>query len=238
MMKGKLKEIFNLMRCQINRYFLLDSLLEKSDQLHLGCSGLRLLDCINTDIRSTDATDIVCDSTDFSFFPKRFFSVVYSNAFFEHLYIPQREKCLGSIYKILKPGGVVVFIGMPDFKEVAYAYLQKKPGIKEKVFDLSEVYRYTHGDPEQVPDWWLEQLHKGLIDPTTLEKLLIKTHFLNYYIFNYCWKAEKLPLTIGFVAFKTKPKTEFSTKSLENYLKSFTDSVAENSLRITLKSRS
>jgi hypothetical protein len=47
----------------------------------------------------------------------------------------------------LEPGGVVCYWGIPDFANIAWFYLERRPGIVGPVFDLFNVYRYTHGDP-------------------------------------------------------------------------------------------
>jgi len=86
----------------------------------------------------------------------------FSNAFFEHLYRPQRLPHLRRIRESLEADGVCCYIGVPYFRNIAKFYLEKAPGTLGPVFDLYNVYRYTHGDPEHQPAWWLGQLHKSL----------------------------------------------------------------------------
>ena len=76
---------------------------------------------------------------------------------------------------------------IPDFREVANAYLNHLPGHtgRSKYFDLFHVYRNTHGDPEMTPKYWLPQLHKSLLDKETMRELLITSGFKYFAIFTY-----------------------------------------------------
>jgi len=206
--------------------------LVRSDKLHLGCGDVRMPDFINIDFRKTSATDIVNDCTTIDIFPKESLSVVYSNAFFEHLYKNDRSRCLKSVYQSLKDAGVVIFLGIPNFKEVAKAYLQKEKGLLSETFDLYHVYRFTHGDPEHVKGWWLEQLHKSLFDRDEVASLLDSSGFKDYSIFNYCFREEHLAITLGFVAFKQKPKETIDKDWLKKYISQFSKDVNLNSIDI------
>ncbi|MCZ8516403.1 methyltransferase domain-containing protein [Paenibacillus filicis] len=160
---------------------------------------------VNCDVRRTSATDLVIDCTELKEFQDGSADLIFSNAFFEHLYTSQHLAHLKNCHRVLRDDGPLVYIGIPDFEIVADAYLRKLPGIVGDRFDLYHVYRYTHGDPEQTPDSWLQQLHKSLFDKTYITKLLDAAGFKSSTIFNYCYPGEDIPLCMGFVAWKAEP---------------------------------
>jgi hypothetical protein len=91
---------------------------------------------------------------------------------------------------------------MPYFKNIARFYLKQSPGTAGPVFDLFHVYRYTHGDPDRVPVWWLEQLRKSLFDEEELSDLREQSGFPSYVMFEYPFPgdAHEIPVCIGFFA--------------------------------------
>jgi hypothetical protein len=112
---------------------------------------------------------------------------------------------------------VVIMIGIPDFRKIASLFLEAAPGIEGRRFDLKNVYRYTHGEPEHAtypiagewradasgaPDGWLPQLHKCLFDPSYLRDLLDESEFPRV-IFRYAYPAEPHRLNLGFIAART-----------------------------------
>jgi predicted SAM-dependent methyltransferase len=205
-------------------------LLALSNRLHIGCGDVRLPGFINMDFRQTMAADIAADCTKLSVFPPESLGLVYSHAFFEHLYQHDRERNLKSVYDSLRKDGQAVYIGLPDFRIIAQAYLNREKGVIGEVFDLYNVYRYTHGDPEHVKGWWLEQLHKSLFDAETVDDLLARSGFRYYCIFNYSFRDEHLPLNLGFIAFKSKPQHELTKDWVMNNLRQITDVVKSESL--------
>lgn len=196
------------------------------DRLHLGCADVRLEGFLNADVRATAATDLVLDCSDLDGLAAHSFSLIYSNAFLEHLYIDERERCLRGVHRVLKVDGVAVFTGIPDFEQVARAYLgaeavnSTEPGSTPERFDLYQVYRYTHGAPEQVP-WRFAQLHKSLFDKDTIEELLRKSGFRCFCIFRYGWGNERTPANCGFVAYKGSPSVPMTACWLVEYLGRF-----------------
>lgn len=211
----------------------LKKLLSQKDKLHLGCGGKRLANFLNVDFRATEATDITHDCANLNIFPTESFSTVYSSAFFEHLYRGQREKCLQEVWRVLKPKGTLVFVNIPNFKRVALAYLNNEPGLIGEKFDLYHVYRFTHGDPEQFPDWWLQQLHKSLFDEKVIEELLIEAGFKSFCIFSHCFQDEKIPVNIGFVGFKDSEEGRNMTKEkLGKFLSSYTSDIKPETIKI------
>jgi hypothetical protein len=176
-------------------------------KLHLGCGDKRFGDMVNCEYRATAAADIVMDCGNLSRFKGNSVHLIFSHAFFEHLYKKQHISFLKDCYRVLTTEGILIFLGIPDFQVIAESYLKKAPGIKGvgNTFDIYHAYRYTHGDPEIAPSYWLEQLHKSLFDKAYVEDLLLKAGFGNYSIFNYCYPGEEIPINMGFAAFKGKP---------------------------------
>lgn len=213
---------------------MIQQLLSTTDKLHIGCGDVKMPGFINMDFRQTLATDVAADCTEINVFPAGSLGLVYSHAFFEHLYRLDRIKNLKSVFNCLKNNGQVVYMGFPDFRVIAKAYLDKEKGLIGERFDLYHVYRYTHGDPEHVKGWWLEQLHKSLFDTETVNELLTQAGFSYYCIFNYCFKDEHLPVSMGFVAFKSQPAAEVTKDWVINYLKTITDVVNPVSLNISV----
>lgn len=212
-----LSQIYFL-RCHLNKLFFMQRLL-KLKKIHLGCGDVRLPGFVNIDYRATKATDLVHDCSDLDFIPSSSIETVLADAFFEHIYRKERIILLKSIRRVLNSQGKAIILGIPDFKRVAQAYLNKERGVFSKTFDLNEVYRYTHGDPEQHPDWWQQQLHKSLFDAEILEELLTISKFHKYAIFRYCYKEEKRPYTLGFIAFKQSQSIILSKRNLLKMLK-------------------
>ena len=173
-------------------------------QLHLGCGGNKLEGFLNCEFRATEAADLVMDCGKLSRFKDNSVSTVFSHAFFEHLYRKQQVPLLKDCFRILKDNGSVVFLGLSDFEVYAQAYIDKNPGIASEVFDLFDLYRHSHGDPEMGIGYWLEQLHKSLFDKQYVEDLLRKSGFEHFKIFNYAYPGEQIPLSLGFVATKDK----------------------------------
>ena len=186
--------------CLANKYLRLGSLIRRTGRLHIGCGSKRLDGFLNLDSRLTPATDVVCDCSRLGIFPSGSFSLVYANAFLEHLYADQREGCLREVRRALAPGGIALFTGIPDFRRVAEAYLGGEPGILSDRFDLDHAYRYTHGAPETVDGWWLGQLHKSLFDEEAVAELLGSAGFGAFTVFRYSFRDEGIPLNLGFAA--------------------------------------
>lgn len=188
-------------RAVLNRVRLATLLESCEGRVHLGCSGTRLSGFINVDLRPTRATDLVMDCSRLRPFPDRSVSLLYSNAFFEHLYRPQQPVLMREAARALRDDGLLLFTGIPDFRGVARAYLERaEPGHVGPRFDLYEAYRYTHGDPDGAPGFWLAQLHKSLLDAETLSALARDAGFSNGVVFDYRWGTEPHRVTIGVAA--------------------------------------
>ncbi|MFA6598867.1 MAG: methyltransferase domain-containing protein [Ignavibacteriaceae bacterium] len=177
-------------------------MLKKQPYIHLGCGDTRIIGAINVDARSTSATDIRYNCTSLEIFPSNHFEGVFSNAFWEHVFLNNRLHVIEECQRVLKENGFALFLGIPDFERVAKAYLNKEPGITTKIFDLSQVYRFTHGGPESTPSWWFENLHKSLFDVYTINEILLTAQFSSWIIFRYSYGEERVPGQLGFLAYK------------------------------------
>lgn len=191
--------------CTIRKHLFLRRILCAFPALHIGCGDVRLPGCVNVDLRPTRATDITEDCVTLTSIPSGSVRTVYANAFLEHVFLEQRLPCLRSIHRVLQDGGYTVITAIPDFEQIARAYLQKKPGIISPMFDLMNVYRYTHGEPEGAINW-MAQLHKSLFDPQTLIALLQESGFPTMCLFSYSYRSEPVAISLGFIAYKTHKK--------------------------------
>jgi len=169
---------------------------------HLGCGEQRLDGYVNVDIRATDATDLVADLNTLQLPDPA--TGIFSHAFFEHLRRDSRTPHLHAARLALEPGGFVCYLGLPDFHRVAQLYLEGGPGVIGPTFDLRNVYRYTHGDPEQTASdaGWIGQLHKSLFDVPEVAGLLRDAGYPSYVVFSYVFPGEppQADVSLGFFA--------------------------------------
>ncbi len=191
--------------------------------VHLGCGDEKKNGFINIDIRTTVATDYTIDLNRLRWFAAGSVRCFYSHAFFEHLYRTERIIHMKNVHRSLMDDGFCCYIGLPYFPNIARHYLEKrKPGIVGERFDLFNVYRYTHGDPEHAPTWWLAQLHKSLFDEEELSQLLCESGLTSHTIFVYCCIGEEgWYVSMGFYAKKglheLKTLQEDATQFLTDY---------------------
>lgn len=198
-------------------------------RLHVGCGNSRLDGFVNIDVRYTPAVDLTADLNRFRLFSGNV-AVIFSNAFFEHLYRQKRVAHLQGAFRALSESGIICYIGIPNFPVVARSYLNKAPGTVGEQFDLFHAYRYTHGDPEQAFGWYLEQLHKSLFDRRELEDLLRQAGFANFVIFEYAFPgdAHPLPVNLGFFASRNPGQQNLQT-ACRDFLRQFPDKVVPES---------
>jgi hypothetical protein len=173
----------------------------RSLRVHLGCGDDRLPGYVNIDYRPTSAVDVAMDLS-LPRFAEGSVVFAFSNAFFEHLYRPARGPHLKQIRRALAPNGACCYMGLPYFPNIARLYVERGPGTASAVFDLYNVYRYTHGDPEGQAAWWLGQLHKSLFDEDEIAALLAPSGFGSYVMFCYGYPGDfnEMPVTMGFYA--------------------------------------
>jgi hypothetical protein len=201
--------------------------------VHLGCGDEKKEGFINIDIRATTATDYILDLNHLKWFKSGSVTCFYSHAFFEHLYRNERNIHLQNVYSALSSHGVCCYIGLPYFPNIAKYYLERAPGIVGERFDLFNVYRYTHGDPEHAKGWWLPQLHKSLFDEHELSELLKASGFSTYAMFTYCCIGEeRWHVNIGFYASKGKKDVNELKKECMTFLnKSASNKVLPHTIR-------
>ena len=174
---------------------------QRSLRVHLGCGDDRLPGFVNIDARPTDAVDVAMDLS-LPPLADGSVSLAFSNAFFEHLYRSEREPHLRRIRRALATDGVCCYMGIPYFRNIARLYVERGAGTAGPVFDLFNVYRYTHGNPEGQQAWWLGQLHKSLFDEEEVAALLAQSGFGGYVMFCYAYPGDvnEVPVTMGFYA--------------------------------------
>lgn len=195
---NRLRMVHRLVR---NRVRLAALQRQRSLRVHLGCGDDRLPGFVNIDYRPTAAVDVAMDLS-LPQLADGSVSLAFSNAFFEHLYRPARGPHLQRIRRALAPDGACCYIGIPYFPNIARLYVERGPGTAGPVFDLANVYRYTHGDPEGQASWWLGQLHKSLFDEHEIAALLAPSGFGAYVMFCYGYPGDvnEVPVTMGFYA--------------------------------------
>jgi predicted SAM-dependent methyltransferase len=167
----------------------------------LGCGGDKLPGFVNIDYRPASAADVVMDLNRPRFAPGSV-AFAFSNAFFEHLYRDSRMAHLQAMREAIAPTGAICYIGIPYFRNIAKQYVERGPGTAGPLFDLFNVYRYTHGNPEQAPTWWAGQLHKSLFDEEELSSLLNEAGLASHVLFAYAYPDDTNPVavTMGFYA--------------------------------------
>jgi predicted SAM-dependent methyltransferase len=171
-------------------------------RIHLGCDTMKFDGFVNVEVRKTEAADVVHDCSNLSIFPDETALLVFSHTFYARLYRGQHVPLLTDIRRVLHSDGCLFFCGIPDFEMISRAYLERAPGNVSTAFDLFEVYRYTHGDPEQRPEWWLAHLYKSLFDAEELRVHLREAGFAAPRIFRYAFREQPNPVNLGFVAMK------------------------------------
>ena len=191
---------------------------------HLGCGDVALNGYVNVDIRDTPATDLVLDLNEPRLPADQAAQCVFSHAFFEHLRRDSRVPHLRAVRESLAPQGFVCYMGLPDFKRVAELYVQRGPGVVGPVFDLHNVYRYTHGDPEQSPEeGWEPQLHKSLFDVEEVGRLLRDAGYPSYVVFRYVFPHDRaeIDLSLGFYATAEQRSEAELQAACQRYLADF-----------------
>ena len=169
-------------------------------KLHLGCGSKKLNGYINIDIVPTEGSDIAMDVTDLSVVPSGSISEIRMDSAFEHFYRYQQEQALGEYHRVLGNEGKLFINHLPNFDVIIDAYLKKEKGIVGEVFDLLNVYRYTHGEP--VPRTSPQQLHKDIFNNKSIRLLLEESGFKIEKLENAVYGGEHLALNMNIVAVK------------------------------------
>ena len=123
--------------------------------IQVGAGGVRLPGFLNVDVRKVEGVDIVGDAADLRTIVSGSVDTVFGNAVFEHFFVGHHLAALREWKRLLTPDGAIIVIGLPDFAAIADLYLKGASGIVGDRFDLFNVYRYTHGEPEHAaPPVW------------------------------------------------------------------------------------
>lgn len=191
---------------------------------HLGCGAQHLEGYTNIDLQESSATDLVMDLTLPSLPTDEPVDAVFSHAFFEHLRRDQRVPHLKALQQSLSENGFVCYIGLPDFRRVAELYLSGGPGVIGPHFDLFNVYRYTHGDPEMSSgEGWEAQLHKSLFDVPEVGRLLRDAGYASYVVFRYVFPGvpDAADLALGFYAVSQRVSETDLQQAARDFLSQF-----------------
>ncbi|MBU1913325.1 MAG: methyltransferase domain-containing protein [Candidatus Omnitrophica bacterium] len=171
-------------------------------KLHIGCGLKKLQGYINIDIVPLEGCDVVMDATnEMPAIPSNVAVEIRMENVFEHFYRHQQDKALKEYYRILKTGGKLVIKGLPNLDAIIQAYLNKEKGLVGPEFDLFNVYRFTHGEPEQGNNP-VHQLHKDIFTKTSVQELLKNTGFRIESIENEQYSHEENPLCLTVIAVK------------------------------------
>jgi predicted SAM-dependent methyltransferase len=98
--------------------------------LNVGCGFNKMPDAINVDINPDTKPDIVCDITDPLPFDNNSFDRIYACHVIEHIKKLYHKQTLVEFYRVLKPGGVVLF-SYPEFKKCYKYWESNYKGLRE-----------------------------------------------------------------------------------------------------------
>jgi len=97
------------LNCNVNRFIKWNFFLKNNYYLHLGCGDTKLEKAINVDARYTSAADIRYNCINLKIFPSNHFQGVFSNAFWEHVYLNERQNVINSVIRVIRNDGFVFF---------------------------------------------------------------------------------------------------------------------------------
>lgn len=183
----------------------INDLITDNCKLHIGCGLNKLQGYINIDIVPLEGCDVVMDAAnDLHIVPSNIAVEIRMENVFEHFYRDQQPKTLKECHRILKKDGKLIIKGLPNFDAIIEAYLKKEKGIVGEEFDLFNVYRFTHGEPEQGnQENRVNQLHKDIFTKTSIRELLENVGFKIESISDEKPVQENLSFCIGITAVKT-----------------------------------
>lgn len=171
-------------------------------RLHLGCGPHKLSGWINVDLGN--GGDIVADATTVDEFTEEWDTdVIFSNAFFEHLWYDDHAAHLESVHRALKGNGILLYTGIPNFKAVAVSYLNGSPSTipgDGGMFSLYNAYRYITGAPARGD---VGQVHKAIFDPEYLREIVLAAGFKTVLTFTYFYPGDApvpTPVNLGVAA--------------------------------------
>lgn len=170
-------------------------------KLHIGCGLKKYKGYINIDIVPLEGCDVVMDAVeDLQVVPSDIVSEIKMEGVFEHFYRDQQPRALKEYQRVLKRGGKLIITELPNFDNIIEAYQRKESWDAGKLIDLFEVYRMTHGEPEQGNA--INQLHKDLFNKQSIRELLETAGFHVDTIEDEKFAKEKTPMYISITASK------------------------------------
>ena len=126
--------------------------------LNVGSGNSKIVEHIcNIDIFAYDNVDVVCDIADLPFLDNSI-DVVFNSAVLEH--VPNPQKVVDEIYRVLKPGGVIytAFPFMQGFHASPYDYSRvTEEGIKALHKDFEVIDVKPFGGPTSGMLWVLQE---------------------------------------------------------------------------------
>lgn len=169
-------------------------------RLHLGCGNKRLDGFVNVDLVPSLATDLVTNIRSLPMFADDSVEEIFLSAVYEHLYRGERREAIREWHRVLRPGGKLAISFIPDFDVYVRAFVERQPGILHPVFNLEEVFLYSHGGylPHHAP----EQLHKDLFTPRSVRQELEAAGYAIASMENVYYRDEPIPLSLNVVATK------------------------------------
>jgi SAM-dependent methyltransferase len=183
-------------------------------KIHVGSGSVRISGFTNVDIRKEPEVDVVGHVGRLPF-ANGSAEVIFGHAVFEHVFLGHQLAVLREWKRLLAQEGRLILLALPDFRMMARLYLENAVGIVGKRFDLQNVYRYTHGEPEHscrpiwpvwqpapgrdAPAGYVPQLHKSLFDAGYLRDLFQEAGFFSV-VFNYAFPNEPHPVNLGVIA--------------------------------------
>jgi len=105
--------------------------MSKKRYLQVGCGGVRFKDTINLDISKNPAVlaDVIADCGIIPFEDETFDGIIALHVL-EHTLRERHESILSEWWRVLKPGGKLLF-ECPDFEKCLKAYLDNYKGLRD-----------------------------------------------------------------------------------------------------------
>lgn len=127
-------------------------------------------------------------------FSNKSVDILFSNAVFEHIEVSNYDTCFKEWKRILKNDGLIIFLGIPDFKEISNLYIND-------LLSEEDVYNYAIGQIEDTKNIELlkAQMHKKLFNKFSLKNIFSKNGFESI-VFNYCYPNENYFVNLGIIA--------------------------------------
>lgn len=160
--------------------------------LHLGCGPTRIDKLINCDYYNTSKADIIIDSTNLSCIEDDTIDLIEHHHMIEHLSFSQAEMALKEWWRVLKPGGLLIFT-CPDMNAVLRLWFRSR-----HYWKYNSVIKMIYGSQE----------HDGMFHKSGYTKKYVK-EFLerNNLSLEYCFTPYPNRPTPSLIAISRKPKS-------------------------------